>query len=216
AVTILDLAPNQIGMMGAKHLTNMLQTNSTLMMLNLWSNRIKDKGAEYLASVLETNKTLTALDIGSNHIGDDGAEYLAHALQTNRVSWLPQQSRWSSTVSILNHRSVYINEICNSEMNDKYLSYLSTTISWHQIASLKIIDPLDLRQLRLLVSKMINLRTLEVYYQFNDEDDADLNKPNLLDLLNDTFLCNMLMSNEFKKLNLHTNWEYPDMIGIAS
>ncbi|CAF4656644.1 unnamed protein product, partial [Rotaria magnacalcarata] len=126
------------------------------------------------------------------------------------------QSRWSSTVSILNHRSVYINEICNSEMNDKYLSYLSTTISWHQIASLKIIDPLDLRQLRLLVSKMINLRTLEVYYQFNDEDDADLNKPNLLDLLNDTFLCNMLMSNEFKKLNLHTNWEYPDMIGIAS
>ncbi|CAF4979194.1 unnamed protein product [Rotaria magnacalcarata] len=186
------------------------------MMLNLWGNRIKDKGAGYLASALETNKTLTVLDIGSNHIGDDGAEYLAHALQTNRVSWLPQQSRWSSTVSILNHRSVYINEICNSEMNDKYLSYLSTTISWHQIASLKIIDPLDLRQLRLLVSKMINLRTLEVYYQFNDEDDADLNKPNLLDLLNDTFLCNMLMSNEFKKLNLHTNWEYPDMIGIAS
>jgi hypothetical protein len=103
-----------------------------------------------------------------------------------------------------------------SEMNDKYLSYLPTIISCHQITTLAIDDPLDLCQLRLLVSKMINLRTLELYYHFNHKSDADSNKQNLIDFLNDTSLCNMLMSNGLQKLNLYTNWEYPDMIGIAS
>jgi hypothetical protein len=104
----------------------------------------------------------------------------------------------------------------NSEMNNKYLSYLPTIISWHKITSLRIADPLDLCQLRLLVSKMINLRTLELYYHFNRNSDVDSNQQNLVDLLCDTSLCNMLMSNGLQKLELYTDWEYPDMIGIAS
>ena len=132
-----------------------------------------------------------------------------------------RQSRQSSTLPILNQRLVYINEIymdCrNSEMNDKYLFYLPTLILWHKITSLTIHDPSDLYQLRLLVSKMINLRTLELCYHFNYSSDANSNKQNLIDLLNDTSLCNILMSNGLQKLNLDTNGKYPDMIeNIAS
>ena len=94
-------------------------------------------------------------------------------------------------------------------------SYLPTISSLHQITSLEIDDPLDLCQLRLLLSKMINLRTLQLNYHFNYNFDDDSNKQYLIDLLNDTSLCTTLMSNGLQKLHLYTNWKYPDMIGIA-
>jgi hypothetical protein len=101
-----------------------------------------------------------------------------------------------------------------SEIKDEFLSYLPT-ISLHQITSLKIDDPLDLCQLRLLLSKMINLRTLQLNYYFNYNLDDDSNKQYLIDLLNDTSLCTIHMSNGLQKLHLYTDWKYPDMIGIA-
>jgi hypothetical protein len=103
-----------------------------------------------------------------------------------------------------------------SQMKDEFLSYLPTIASYHQITSLTIDDPLDLRQLRLILSKMINLRTLQLNYHFDYDSNDDSNKQNLIDLLNDTSLCNILMSNGLQKLHLYTDWEYPDMIGIAS
>jgi len=55
---------------------------------------------------------------------------------------------------------------------------------------------------------MIHLRTVQLNYHL----DYDSNKHKLIDLLNDTSLCNILMSNGLQKLHLYTDWEYPDMI----
>jgi len=102
-----------------------------------------------------------------------------------------------------------------SKIKDEFLFYLPTIASWHQITSLTIEDPLDLCELCLLLSKMINLRTLQLNYYFNFDSDDDWNKQNLINLFNDASLCNILMSNGLQKLHLYTNWEYPDMISIA-
>jgi hypothetical protein len=102
-----------------------------------------------------------------------------------------------------------------SEMNVKHLSYLSMIMSWHQVTLLDITNQLDLCQLRLLASKMINLRILTVLYQHHSNPD-DLNQQNLIDFLSDTSLCNMLMTNGLQRLNLYANHSFSDMIGIAS
>jgi hypothetical protein len=140
-------------------------------------------------------------------------------LTTNSV-YKCRQSHWLSIVPALNNRMVCVNEIImdgsNSKSNDEFLSYLSTIVSLHQITSLMIDDPFDLCQLRLLLSKMIHLRTLDLTFYFNDEFDDDSNKQNVINFFNDTSLCNILMSNGLQQLNLYIDWEYPDMIGIAS
>ncbi|CAF0738379.1 unnamed protein product [Adineta steineri] len=130
------------------------------------------------------------------------------------------QSRCSSNVPmILNNRSIYINKIyidCgNIEMNDEYLSYLPNIISWYTITSLTINDPLDSCQLRCLVSKMINLRTLELNGCYNNKD-ANSNTENLITFLNNISLCNIRMSYGLQKLYFDMSWEISDMIGIAS
>jgi hypothetical protein len=129
------------------------------------------------------------------------------------------QSHWPSTVQALNNRLVCINQIDmpgdRSQIKDEFLSYLPTISSLDQITLLKIDDPLDLCQLRLLLSKMINLRTLQLNYHFDYDFDDDSNKQYLIDLLNDTSLCNILTSNGLQKLHLYTSWKYPDMINIA-
>ncbi|CAF4449017.1 unnamed protein product [Rotaria sp. Silwood2] len=143
--------------------------------------------------------------------------------------WLPdkhplmngynKQSHWSYTVPALNNCLACINNITldgrRSQINDEFLSYLPTVVSWHQITSLTIGDPSDLCQLGLLLSKMIHLRSLELHYHFDYDFDDDSNKQNLIHLFNDTSLCNILMSNGLQKLHLYTNWDYPDIISIA-
>jgi hypothetical protein len=123
-------------------------------------------------------------------------------------------------VSVLNNRSVCINKIelfnIDSQINNEFLSYLPYIISWHQITSLRIENPFDLFQLRFLVSKMINLRTLELDYDFYRDSEDNLKNLNIIDLLNDTSLCNMLMTNGLQKLSLVTDWKHPDTIEIAS
>ncbi|CAF3639615.1 unnamed protein product [Rotaria socialis] len=131
------------------------------------------------------------------------------------------QSHWSCTLSTaVNNRLTCINQIALgggcSPANDELLSYLLTIVSCRQITSLTIDDPFDLCQLRLLLSKMIHLRTLELFYHFNYDLDDERNKQNVIKLFNDILLCNILMSNGLKKLHFYTDWEYPDMIGIVS
>jgi hypothetical protein len=137
---------------------------------------------------------------------------------TNGVSKF-RQSRSPSPVPVLKNRLVYINKIIMNgtypEMNDEIFCYLPIITPWHQITSLRIDDPLDLYQLRLVLSKMINLRTLHLNYHFDYDSDNDSNNQNLIDLLNDT-LCNILMINGLQKLDLYMNWKHPDMISIAS
>ncbi len=103
----------------------------------------------------------------------------------------------------------------NSQIINEFLSYLPNIISWHQITLLRIENPFDLFQLRFLVSKMINLRTLELDYDFYRDSEDNLKNLNIIDLLNDTSLCNMLMSNGLQKLSLVTDSEHPDTIDIA-
>ncbi|CAF4898421.1 unnamed protein product [Rotaria sp. Silwood1] len=130
------------------------------------------------------------------------------------------QSRWSYTVPTLNNRLTYVNNITlngrRSQIDNEFLCYLRTIISWHQIISLTIDDSFDLCQLSLILSKMIHLRSLELHYHFNYNVDDDWNNQNLMKLFNDTSLCNILTSNGLQKLHLYTNWEYPDTIIIAS
>ncbi|CAF4590445.1 unnamed protein product, partial [Rotaria sp. Silwood2] len=130
------------------------------------------------------------------------------------------QSRWSYTVPTLNNRLTYVNNITldgrRSQIDNEFLCYLPTIISWHQIISLTINDSSDLCQLSLILSKMIHLRSLELHYHFNYNVDDDSNNQNLMKLFNDTSLCNILMSNGLQKLHLYTDWEYPDTTIIAS
>ncbi|CAF3653822.1 unnamed protein product [Rotaria socialis] len=131
------------------------------------------------------------------------------------------QSHWSCTLSTaLNNRLTCINTVAlngrSSQANLEFLSYLLTIVSCRQITSLTIYNSFDLYQLRLLLSKMIHLRTLELFYQFDYDLDDERNKQNVIKLFNNTSLCNILMSNGLKKLHFYTNWECPDTIGIVS
>lgn len=120
---------------------------------------------------------------------------------------------------ISNNRPIYINKIGitsgDIEMNDKHLFYLQSVIPWHEITSLTIHDPLKSCHLRLLVSKMINLRTLELKFCYDDKD-INLKMENLINFLNDTSLCNMLMSNGLQKLYFYTYWKIPNLIWFVS
>ncbi|CAF0752192.1 unnamed protein product [Rotaria sordida] len=132
-----------------------------------------------------------------------------------------KQSHWPYSLSrALNNRLTCINQITldgrYSQTNDECLSYLLTIVSCQQITSLTIDDPFDLCQLRLLLSKTIHLRTLELLYYFDYDLDDERNKQNVIKLFNDTSLCNILMSNGLKKLHFYTDWQYPDIIGIVS
>lgn len=119
-----------------------------------------------------------------------------------------------------NNRSVYVNKIhfsrIASEINNEVLSYLSNTISWHHITLLTIWNPFDLSQLRFIVSNMIHLRTLEFHY--NDSRISEHNSENtdIISLLNDTSLCNTLMSNGLQRLNLHINSNHSDATDFTS
>ncbi|UJR14510.1 hypothetical protein I4U23_001506 [Adineta vaga] len=130
------------------------------------------------------------------------------------------QSRYSSiTPMISNNCSTDINKItinCRDiELNDKYFSYLQTIVSFHKITSLIINNPFSLCQLHLLLSKMINLRTLELMFCCDNED-IDLKMEDLTNFLNDTSLCNMLMSNGLQKLYFYTHCKIPDLICFVS
>lgn len=119
-----------------------------------------------------------------------------------------------------NNRSVSVNQITffqmASEINNEFLSYLPITISWHHITSLNIHNPFDLSQLRFLVSNMTHLRTLELNHDDNRISEFDSKDINIIDLLNDTSLCNTLMSHGLQRLNLDTNGNHPGTTDIAS
>lgn len=61
----------------------MLETNSTLSILDFSLNKIGYIGAKKLASVLESNHNIKEVDLSCNNIGDVGAKRLALALKSN-------------------------------------------------------------------------------------------------------------------------------------
>ena len=87
--------------------------------------------------------------------------------------------------------------------------------SWHQVTSLSIGQPFNSILLHCLFSQLANLRTLKLHYQSEYDSKIGLNEENLIDLLSDASLCNMLLSNGLRQLNLSTYWNQPSLKNIA-
>jgi hypothetical protein len=90
------------------------------------------------------------------------------------------------------------------EKNDKFLSFSPPIVPWHQITSFSIIQPFNSTHLHRVISQMINIRKLELHYQDEDDIEIDWKGETLVNVVNDASLCNMLMSNGLRQLNLFT------------
>ena len=55
----------------ASAIAKALETNTTLLKLDLRSNKIGDEGAKAITKALETNTTLSGLNLNSNMIGKE-------------------------------------------------------------------------------------------------------------------------------------------------
>lgn len=83
-LTELDLSSNNIGVEGAKVISDSLKNNTNLLRLNLRNNNLKDEGAILIAASLTENDNLQYLSLSKNIIGDDGARALCIALTSNK------------------------------------------------------------------------------------------------------------------------------------
>ncbi|CAF2456258.1 unnamed protein product [Rotaria sp. Silwood2] len=111
------------------------------------------------------------------------------------------------------------NKIIMSEdydrMNEEFLSFSPPIVRWHQVTSLSITEPFNRNHLHLLFSQATNLRTLELHYRAEYDPKAYLKQETLIDLLNDSSLCNMLMSNGLRQLNVFTVWQQLNLLNTA-
>ena len=107
---------NGLGEGGAKHLSEALQNNQSLLKLSFSSNNIGDGGAKLFSQALQTNQTLHTLYPQYNEIGDIGTKYLSETLiknQTLKALYLPgnkigdgiQISHWISTKESYDNKS---------------------------------------------------------------------------------------------------------------
>ncbi len=88
ALTVLDLSgvgpvQSKIGDTEADLLARALQSNYSLVELDLRLNCIGPGGARALADMFRGNGSLTALHLGENPLGDAGGVMLARAMQSN-------------------------------------------------------------------------------------------------------------------------------------
>jgi hypothetical protein len=83
SITMLDLGCNRIGDENMKVITEALKINKSIKMLNLSSTFIGNESAKALAEMLMTNSTITTLDLTANGIGDEGRKALAKTLASN-------------------------------------------------------------------------------------------------------------------------------------
>ena len=81
----LDLSCNRIDSFGAAAIANGLKSNRTLTHLQLRENHISDAGAARFAQCLRSNCTLVYLDLIGNSIKYLGAAAIAQALKSNRT-----------------------------------------------------------------------------------------------------------------------------------
>jgi len=107
---------------------------------------------------------------------------------------------------------------CYDEKNDEFLSFSPPIVPWHQITSFSIIQPLNSTHLHRVISQMTNIRKLELHYKDKDDVEIDWKGETLVNVVNDVSLCNMLMSNGLRQLNLFTidDNEKSNWINIAS
>ena len=70
---------------GATVLAQDLETNTTLLVLNLWNNQIDNDGAKALLETLKAhNGTLTCLDLASNNIPNELHQEIAAVVWANK------------------------------------------------------------------------------------------------------------------------------------
>lgn len=79
----LDLSHNSISNTGANHIAKALQSNTSLLLLNLHSCGMTDEGIIVLAETLSKNRTLQELCLSNNQFTDDGLLILSGYLQKN-------------------------------------------------------------------------------------------------------------------------------------
>ncbi|KAH3758964.1 NOD3 protein [Pelomyxa schiedti] len=78
------ITDNKIGSEGATSIARALESNKSLVSLDLWANEIGYHGATSIARALKTNKSLVSLDIALNEIWDIWGEAAARALELNK------------------------------------------------------------------------------------------------------------------------------------
>lgn len=66
-------------------LAKVLETNDTILSIDLDNNSIGDDGAKSIAIALETNKKLIEIGLSQNNIGDEGVKSIISVLLTNKV-----------------------------------------------------------------------------------------------------------------------------------
>jgi len=81
----LNCKNNKIGTEGARMISEVLKSNSTLTELDLSYNEIGDEGARMISEGLESNSTLTKLYLGNNNIGAEGAKMVSERWNSNRT-----------------------------------------------------------------------------------------------------------------------------------
>ncbi|CAF4094562.1 unnamed protein product [Rotaria sp. Silwood2] len=142
--------------------------------------------------------------------------FCVHSYLHNSVHGL---SRWSYDKRALNSQFLRCNTIRMSDnynqINDEFLYLSPPIVPWHQVISLIIAQPFNSIHLHFLFSQLTNLRILELHYQSEYASKINLKEETLIDFLNDAPLCNMLMSNGLRQLNLITFWNQPNLINIA-
>ncbi|CAF4328177.1 unnamed protein product [Rotaria sp. Silwood2] len=129
------------------------------------------------------------------------------------------RSRWPYNRRAFNSQLFRCNRITMSDyydkINDEFLSLSPSIVAWNQITSLNIAQPFNSIHLYFLFSQTTNLRTLELHYRSEYDDKRYLKEETLIDLLDDTSLCNMLMSNALRQLNLSPASKQPNLVNIA-
>ena len=91
---VLDLAFNNLELMGAEQMAGMLRTNKTIRELNMRSNSLGVLGAQALAGALSANKSLRVLVLADNVIGGEMISVISGKLNGNFRDVLTSSRSW--------------------------------------------------------------------------------------------------------------------------
>lgn len=87
----------EIGDEGVKHISTALETNKSLVKLNLCDNGFTGIAGSHIAAALRKNTTLQKLDLNNNQFGNEGASLISKAFITN--STIKTFSLWNTGIS---------------------------------------------------------------------------------------------------------------------
>ncbi|UJR12138.1 hypothetical protein I4U23_016315 [Adineta vaga] len=166
-VTILNLSKTNLTKEKMKIIAQILQTNSTLMELNLSYNSFGNFACSLLTQALQNNKNLRTLNLYNTKLSSDAAQYLStiltlnHHLQSlhlgvNTLSNLGMKYLFNDHIKLQ-----YLNISCN-RINQHGCIYLAEFLEQNQ--TLKQLDiggnPIEDNGIKILFNGLINNKTL--------------------------------------------------------